>query len=152
MLQGHFAKVDAREIKDIKIGAKADALFFLQAFNAKDEALRWKPEQNRPNPPTAFKYVVHYADGKTADVPVVWGQGVGHWLNKNPKALLNAQVGWAAPFENDPSGDKAVVYSMQWDNPNPGVEIQSVDMMYAGDGDKWGAPALLAITAATIAK
>jgi len=152
MLQGHFAKVDVREIKDLAIGQKADALFLLHALNAKDEALRWKPEHNRPNPPAVFKYVVHYADGKTAEIPVIWNQGVGHWLNRNPKSLLNAQIGWASTFENDTSGDKAVVYSMQWDNPNPAVEIKSVDMLYAGDGDRWGAPALLAITAATVGK
>jgi beta-galactosidase len=147
MLQGHWSETKDREVKDLKVGTKADALFFLHAFTAKDEALRWKPERNRTNPPVVFKYVIHYADGKIAEVPVTWNQGVGHWLNKKPKSLMYAQVGWAAGFENDKSGDQAVVYSMQWDNPRPEVEIQSVDLVYGAEGDKWGAPALLAITA-----
>ena len=68
-------------------------------------------------------------------------------MSKDPKALKAATVGWAAPFPGDASGDNAVVYSMQWNNPRPDARIESVDMLPGPDGRKWGAPALLAITA-----
>jgi len=43
---------------------------------------------------------------------------------------------------------RPVVYAMQWNNPNPGKDIASIDLLRAVNG-RWGSPALLAITAAT---
>jgi len=92
---------------------------------------------------------VHYADGKTADVPVRYGDGVDHWIATEPAGLKNATVAWAAAFPNDASDEKAVVYQMQWNNPRPGVEIRSVDLAYdASTRGRYGIPALLAVTAA----
>ncbi|HEY3319348.1 MAG TPA: glycoside hydrolase family 2 TIM barrel-domain containing protein [Planctomycetota bacterium] len=160
MLQGHFTNVQTKEIKGIAVNQKADALFFLHTFNAKDHTQRWKPEHNRLNPPTVFKYVVHFAGSgragtpapPTAEIPVVWNQGVGHWLSKSPKSLMNAPVAWASTFQNDTSEEKAVLYSMQWDNPHPELAIEAVDFTYSAEGDQWGAPALVGITGAVSGK
>ena len=67
-------------VKGLKAGCKADVLFFLHAFNRTGEWRRQRPEQP---PPVLFKYVVHYADGQTADVPVLYGEGVDHWISKS---------------------------------------------------------------------
>jgi beta-galactosidase len=138
----------------LKVGQKADALFFLHTFEASRQALNWKPGRRELDkaPPVVFQYVVRYADGKTEEVPVRCGEGVGHWLDKAPKALKSAAIGWSAPFANDDSGDQAVVYSMQWNNPRPDAEIESLDIALGPDGPRWGAPALLAVTAARAAK
>ena len=91
------------------------------------------------------KYVVHYADGQVAEVPVIAEIDVDHFLQKNPKLLPGAQIAWTGKFEG--SDESAVVYSKQWNNPRPGVEIKSVDLMYGKDADR-GVPVLLALTAA----
>ncbi|HEY3283347.1 MAG TPA: hypothetical protein VGN26_13850, partial [Armatimonadota bacterium] len=41
----------------------------------------------------------------------------------------------------------AVAYLKQWTNPRPGVQIESVDLVYGKD--RRGVPALLALTAAS---
>ena len=135
------------EVKALPVARKADALFFLHAFH---RIRSWRaPRRGDKTPPIVFKYVVHYADGKTADVPVRYGDGVDHWIATEPAGLKNATVAWAAAFPNDASGEKAVVYQMQWNNPRPGVEIRSVDLAYdASTRGRYGIPALLAVTAA----
>ena len=130
----------------IPVGKKADALFFLHTFQGKTE---WN-SHDQPQRPTLFKYVVHYADGQTAEVPVLQGFGVGNWFDKEPKSLSQAAVVWSAPFPNaKTAGEQAVVYQFQWNNPRPDVVIQSIDMAYdAKDKNEFGGAAVLAITAA----
>jgi hypothetical protein len=126
---------------------KADSLLFLHTFH---KVCGWQPQPNNLQPaPAAFRYVVHYADGKTADVPVWLGEGVEHWLSKSPAGPKDAAGAWAAPFPNDKGDEQAVVYQMQWNNARPEVEIAAVEMTYdPAVGDQYGTPALLALTAA----
>jgi len=134
-----------QRVDGIPVGRKADALFFLHTFNQYRA-----PDARRDPNPVVFQYVVHYADGQTADVPVRLGLQVAHWISKDPAGLREATLAWAAPFPNDDSGDQAAVYQMQWDNPRPDVAIESVDLTYGGNGNRYGQPALLAVTAATM--
>jgi hypothetical protein len=134
------------EVRDLRAGSKADVLFFLHTFN---RTTPWKAGKPTDAPPTAFKYVIHYADGQMAEVPVLYGQGVDHWINPNPTGVKSASVAWSAPFSGDSSKDQAVVYQFQWNNPRPDVAISGIDVTYGPDGPKWGTPAVLAITAAT---
>jgi beta-galactosidase len=149
MLAGPGVKGDlSREVKSIPVGKKADALFFLHAFK---RARDWRPpREGDKTPPILFQYTAHYADGKTAEVPVRYGEGADHWISKEPRGLKDAAVAWAAAFPNDSSGDQAVVYQFQWNNPRPEAEIKDLDLTYH-DSTKgeYGVPALLALTAAT---
>jgi beta-galactosidase len=149
MVAGPGAKGKLAKSITIKVGGKADSLFFLHTFN---KVRDWQPPAQQPGaePPAVFRYVVRYTDGKTLEVPVRLGEGVDHWLSKAPAGPKNAAVGWAAPFPNDRSGEQAVVYQMQWQNPRPGAEIAGVELTYdAKVGDQYGTPVLLGLTAAT---
>jgi beta-galactosidase len=148
MLAGPGAKGKLARSVSVKVGAKADSLFFLHTFN---QVRDWQPPASgAAAPPAVFRYVIRYADGKTMDVPVRLGEGVGHWLSKAPVGLKNAAVAWGAPFPNDKGGEQAVVYQMQWQNSRPDVEIASVELAYeAKVGDQYGTPVLLALTAAS---
>lgn len=136
-----------KEVKAIPVAKKADALFFLHTFKRTAE---WHPpREGDKTPPILFKYVVHYADGQAADIPVRYGEGADHWVTKEPQGLKSAAVAWAAPFPNDQSGDQAVVYQFQWTNPRPEVEIAAVDIAYDPSTDgRFGVPVLLGLTAA----
>ncbi|MCY3017914.1 MAG: hypothetical protein NTW87_02630 [Planctomycetota bacterium] len=150
MLSGPGAKGNlALEVKDLRVGKTAELLFFLHTLN---RAKEWRPGKPEDQPPVVFKYVVHYADGQTADVPVRYGEGVDHWIGAQPKGLQSASVAWAAPFPDEKSDDQAVLYQFQWANPRPQVQIQSIDMLYGPQGSQFGTPVLLAVTAATEAK
>ena len=136
-----------KEVKGIKVGAKADALFFLQTAHYQQP---WnKPKEGDQTPPVVFKYVVHYADGSTADAPVRYNSGVGQWALETPAGLKEAVVAWAAPYAN--RKDQAVAYQFQWDNPKPALVISDIDLVY----DKapfYAAPVLLGLTVGTAAK
>ncbi len=146
MLAGPGAKGQLpKEVKGLPAGCKADVLFFLHAFNSRDPGRRADPAAA---PPVAFRYVVHYADGQTAEVPVLLGEGVGHWISSKPAGLKSAALAWSARFPADKSEDEAAVYQFAWTNPRADVAISSIDMAYGKDGDSYGTPALLAVTAA----
>jgi beta-galactosidase len=155
MLKGHQSGVQAAEVAGIPVGRRAAALFFLHTYNPQRRTQEWQPadDRGRTRPPLElFRYVVHYADGQTADVPVFWRQGVAGWLDADPRPLIDAAVAWAAPFAGDDSGAKAVLYAMQWTNPRPDEPITHINVTLGPDGEKHGAPAVLAITAAEVRK
>src|SRR5262249_14108045 len=122
---------------------KADALFFLHA--ARLDAHRNDKEVQEKKKYEMCRYVVHYADGQKATVPVYAEIDVHDYKQKTPLAIPGAQMAWTQPY---PGTDfSAVAYAKQWDNPRPEVEIRSIDLEYGEH--KRGVPALLAITAAT---
>ena len=95
-----------------------------------------------------FAYVIHYADGKDAEVPVYSEIDVGDYKTKAPAPLPGARLAWTRPYAG--TDFHAAVYAKQWNNPRPDVPIRSIDMVYGPD--KCGVPALLAVTAATRAR
>jgi len=137
--------VDEKAVKGMKVGRKAEALFFLHTFL---QGRNWKPSNREPEPPALFQYTVHYDDDTTEVVPVVLNSGVTDWLlEAEPRSLRDAAVAWTAKVE-DPKTENAVVYQMQWTNPNPEKTITSVDLTYAEKGQQFGAPVLLGLTSA----
>ena len=120
-------------------------LFFLHAFNRTGEWRRQQPEQPAP---VLFKYVVHYADGQTADVPVCYGEGADHWISKEPAGLTGAALAWAAPSPATSPASRPSSISSPGPTRGPSVMIESIDMLYGPAGSQYGTPALLAITAA----
>ena len=149
MLSGFGSKTKQQEIKNLKIGMKCDALFFLHTFNAKDELLKMT---DMKNPPVLFKYIVNYAGGTKLEIPIKWLSETGNWYARDSASCSNASVAWSADIQDDKDAGKAVLYSMKWLNPNPDGKIESVDLCYTPEKDKWGTPSLLAITAGTLIK
>ena len=134
----------ADSVRGIAVGQKADALFFLHT--ARLDARRNRDEIRDKKRYEMARYVVTYADGQTANVPVYAETDIEDYRQKTGEihALSGAQIGWTKAFATN--GLSAVAYVMQWNNPRPTVEIRSVDMLYGSD--RRGIPALLAITAA----
>jgi hypothetical protein len=131
------------EIKSIPVNRKADALFFLQAAKVVRE--RSPNDIKEGKRYELARYVVHYADGQSQEVPV-WAQiDVDNYVQRVPTPVPGAQIAWSKPYEG--TDQSAVAYSMQWNNPRPGEEIASLDVLPGKD--KAGTIALLAVTAAT---
>ncbi len=129
-------------VKGIAVNRKADALFFLQA--ARIDRPRTQQEKKAGTFGEVGRYVVHYADGQTAEVPIRAEQSVANYIQQGqPQPVPGAQVAWSAPYDDQKI---AVAYSQQWTNPRPNVAITTVDLV-AGP-DHAGVPALLALTAA----
>lgn len=132
------------EITGIPVNLKADALFFLHT--ARLDRRRSDREREANQRVELCRYVIHYADGQTAEVPILAEVDIDHFVQREPAALPGAALAWSAKF--DDADESAVAYAKQWNNPRPTVAIQSVDLVYGPDKDR-GVPALLALTAVT---
>jgi hypothetical protein len=134
------------EVKGIPVGRKADALFFLHTARL-DQRMNPK-ELKEGKKYEMLRYVVTYADGQTADIPVYAELDIHDYRQKTPQPIPGAQLAWSAPYEGTDSS--AVAYVKQWNNPRPDAEIKSLDILYGSQ--KRGVPAVLAITTATLQK
>ncbi|HZL33992.1 MAG TPA: glycoside hydrolase family 2 TIM barrel-domain containing protein [Tepidisphaeraceae bacterium] len=133
-----------QEVVGIPVHRKADALFFLQA--ARIDRRRNEEERKQGKPFEMARYFIHYADGKTAHIPIRSETDVENYAQENPRPLPGAQIAWERKYEGTPM--HAVAYSQQWNNPRPDVQIATIDLVYGKDKGV-AVPALLAITAAT---
>ena len=143
------ARVDGRLPPEatIKVGHKADALFFLHGYIQVQE---WKANDPNQPPPVVFKYVVTYADGKTEEAPVEITRGIAPYTAANLANLKNAVVAWTGKAAT-PQHQSLIVYQFQWTNPRPESEIKSVTL--ARDprfGENWGAPVWIGLTIGTL--
>lgn len=133
-------------VDGIAVEKKADALFFLHTALVTRPPAEWEKQDRGYKAPELFRYVVHYADGTMAEIPVRYEEQVDNWLQKTPRALSAARVAWSAPFPDaKPDDPRPVLYAMAWNNPKPDVAIRSVDVKPGKDGNR-AVPAVLAIT------
>jgi beta-galactosidase len=129
-------------VDGIRVGTKANALFFLQT--ARIDAPRNEWERRDGKKFQMADYVVTYGDGSTMEVPIVLESDIDDFRQKTPHDLPGARLAWSKPFAD--GGDSATAYVMQWTNPHPELVIASISLKYGPD--RRGVPALLAITAA----
>lgn len=140
-----------RQLKDqaigIRVGRRADVLYFLHTAHVggpiTDAERAQMNDRKRPfELPEVMKYILHYADGQTREIPVVLERQVGHWVQDEPRALYEARIAWRQPLPSL-DGRYAVVYSMQAANPRPEAPIESIDLVRTSDR---AVPAVLGIT------
>ena len=131
-----------KEVRTIPVNRRADALFFLHT--ARIDQRRNDQEKKEGQQFELVHYVVHYADGQELIVPIVSEVDVDDYRVEEPRALPGAQLAWTRPYEG--TTYHAAVYSKQWNNPHPNIEIQSIDVLPV-DNPR-GSVAVLAITAA----
>jgi hypothetical protein len=77
------------------------------------------------------RYVIHYADGRQREWPIVYGQDVrDFWKRSNePESPATLREGWtghnADATANGASGIR--LFQSAWKNPLPGVPIESIE-------------------------
>jgi beta-galactosidase len=132
------------EVKGIAVNRKADALFFLHT--ARIHQRRNEKEKKEGEQLEIVRYVVHYADGQEAVLPIYAEADIDDFRVKQPEPLPGAQLAWTRPYEG--TEFHAAVYAKQWTNPRPDVEIRSLDVVQGASPR--GTAALLAVTAASV--
>jgi beta-galactosidase len=143
MLKGRGVPGDLpEEIRGIPVNVKADALFLLHSARV-DRRLNDR-ERRDGRAWELAKYVVHYADGESVEIPVMAEKDVEHYFQKTPAVIPGAQIAWVSEYPD--SENSAVAYMKQWSNPRPDVTIVSLDLLPGKDNA--GVPVLLALTAA----
>lgn len=135
-LAGRSFPIPFPERRDaIAVGAKCRQIHFLHgtAFSAV------------PGMPIA-SYVVHCPDGRTNEVPVLYGRDVRtRWLEAGPEAgSEQPQPAWISPPHlAGPRGRSLRLYHQAWTNPRPDLEIERIDFVAHQTA---AAPFLVAVT------
>ena len=126
-------KTVAQSVKGIKVGQKCQKLVFLHAS-------RWIADEGA----TIGTYTVHYADGKTAEIPIRFGIDLRDWKpqhDPNAGGGKGPAIGWKA---QDKAGGDIVLFELTWPNPASDTEISTLDMTSTMTD---AAPFLVALTA-----
>jgi hypothetical protein len=130
-----------KEVKGIKLGQKADALFFLHTT-------AWGV--NEP-----IQYVVHYEDGTRAVIHILQNQQLFGWW-EDPNTLDDAMarhgafVAWKGsnPMVKAMGRWGIMLPGWEWPNPHPDKAIRELDFVAPPEGGYGCIPLLVAITAA----
>lgn len=101
---------------NISVNESAQALTFLHAT-------AW------PLGEDVLRYVIHYADGRTLEIPVLRERQISDWFN--PQPIGGATIAWSAIHPLHPQIN-AGLYAYTWNNPYPYVPIRSIDIVSEG--------------------
>lgn len=91
------------------------------------------------------RYVLHYSDGSTIDVPLVYGEDLRGWWNwDSRKSAKRVEIVWEGDNKNAKrNGVNVRLYMLHWVNPQPEKTVTHLDVI--SDGAK-AAPFCVAIT------
>lgn len=97
---------------NIAIGQKAESLLFLHTC-------AWADTTDR----LVGKYVVHYQNGDTAEIPLIYRSNISAWTDCLP--CSSARIAWK-------DADRQIcLREMEWKNPKPDLAIESIDFQSA---------------------
>lgn len=119
----------------IKVGMKCKRLHVLHAAG-------WRAEDGT----VIGKYVLHYADGQTAALNIVYGADLRDWWlgSDQTKEVKSATVAWTGSSPaTEAAGSSIRLFKRAYDNPKPDLAIQSLDFVSTRSES---APFLVALT------
>src|SRR5262249_39368203 len=108
------------QIQGIAVGGKCSQLHFLHAVGGTRSAYA-----------QIGQYTIHYTNGQTVDVPLVYGRDLGDWSSAADQLDFSGfppptfQVAWTGnnDFSRRFSGSPMRLFKMSWPNPHPDWEI-----------------------------
>lgn len=125
-LAGTLAAQQPRKVEGIAIRSRGQTLHFLHAV------------QQVVAPGTEVgAYIIHYADGVTERIPIVYGRDVVNWwlwgrgFREVPSAGRVAWTGLNDSAELN-QGLRIRLFATTWTNPHPEKELATLDMISAG--------------------
>jgi hypothetical protein len=90
---------------------------------------QWTPDEPLPRRPVIGEFLLHYADGSTASLPIVYGVDVREWWTiDGGKPVTRGRVVWTgANLRSDERGVSLRLYGSVWENPHPDREVTALD-------------------------
>jgi eukaryotic-like serine/threonine-protein kinase len=120
-------------VTGIRVGRKCRRVHFLEGSS-------WSGNEDLNM--TIGSYVLHYADGDRAELPIIYGQDIRDWWQAIGHPLSTAIPVWTAPNRLQ-GGGLIGIYKNTRENPRPNEELVSIDFI---SRTRIGAPFLVAIT------
>jgi hypothetical protein len=121
-----------REAANITVKQKAKTIHFLHGCG-------WESSLGT----VVGAYVIHYSNGETRKVPIVYGVDVRDWWMGDDASGFVTHVVWTGTNHAAPSNPNIGICKTSWTNPLPDVEIDRIDYQSAMENS---APFLIAIT------
>ena len=109
------------KVEDMAVNRKCAQIHFLHG------TILAAPQESK-----IASYVVHYSDGGTIEVPIVYGKDVQtRWFDSRQKSQLeNPRVAWASPHDKTSPGPTSLrLYHTAWNNSRPLVEVKSLSFV-----------------------
>jgi hypothetical protein len=132
-------------VTGIRVNRKGTELHFLHAARRPNDANESETGSRLAS------YVIHFADGQTAEIPLVYGQDLANWWNLPvlPSAAVRARVAWKGQNALTRKSDCNLhLFKLTWHNPQPERAISTIDFIVSSEGAAvrrpW--PFLIAIT------
>ena len=125
--------------RTIQVGQTCQRLRFLH--NATGRGVELKPGM------LIGRYLIHYADGQQAEVPLVTGRTIQAWWDDpaNLESSAGAEVAWVGTNARSRKSNRAIhLLNLTWTNPRPEVPIETLDFEQTG---QMADPFLVAVTA-----
>jgi hypothetical protein len=99
-----------------------------------------------PDDTQIAEYKVHYEDGSTETIPVVYGKDVRDWwFTEKSKGIKRGKVAWKGDNDLAKGSDSQIrLYLSTWENPHPAKAVARID--YAKRNDNPAAPFCVAIS------
>ncbi len=122
-------------VTGIKVGRKCKRLHFLHATG-------WRAEEGT----TIGQYVLHYAEGETARLNIVYGVDARDWWvsGNEPKEAKSAKVAWSGSNPaSEAAGTSVRLFKRTYENPRPELRLETLDLV-SSQADS--APFLVALT------
>ena len=124
------------EVRNIALGRACQRLHFLHAAIVAD---------GTPDGMRIGGYVLHYVNGRQAEIPIVVGQSLADWFTQPNEGNKPFTIAWTRyNAESRRQGRTIRLFKTTWENPAPAEAIRSFDLVWAQAGP---APFLVAITA-----
>ena len=107
-----FSQGLPQEVRGIKVQAKAGTLYFLHTAPYLSGTAEFGC------------YIIRYADGTTAQIPLIPNWNIADWWNRNPPEAAHTAISAA-----NAKTDKVSFYAFEWHNPVPEKEISTIDFI-----------------------
>ena len=121
-----------KEVSNIKVKQKGQKIHFLHCCG-------WPS----PKGTRIGTYVIHYSNGQSRSVPIVYGVDVQDWWMNEEVTSDKLNVVWRGKNHSAPDGPQIGICKTTWENPLPDIEIDHIDYKSSFMNS---APFLIAIT------
>lgn len=112
-----------QSVTGVKVGGAVTKLHFLHGTGYGEAGASVAKDA------TIAEYIVHYTDKSVASVPIVYGQDVRDWWAwGKPPEVTKGKIAWTGTNAmSERQNQKIRLYLTTWENPKPGVAIESID-------------------------
>ena len=114
-----------KQLEGIPVGRQVARIYLLHGT-------QWGDPDETPAGTRIGEYKVHYQDGSSASIPIVYGQDVRDWWNTDRDPVTRGRVVWTGSnraSELEQYRATLRLYLGVWENPHPEKKLTGIDVV-----------------------